>query len=115
MGIPGSTVYHVANPKRPSLAFVIRLAEVAKAPVDRSSPANSRCTTVIGNECRDGRRSPPAPTCPWNTHAARPERRAANCSQTEAILQQPTASNTTSRSQQDQPHGTQKAERPREL
>jgi transcriptional regulator with XRE-family HTH domain len=35
MGVSTSVVYHAANPKRrPSLAFAVRLAEVAKVPVD---------------------------------------------------------------------------------
>jgi hypothetical protein len=35
MGVSTSVVYHAANPKRrPSLAFAVRLAEVAKIPVD---------------------------------------------------------------------------------
>jgi len=35
MGVSTSIVYHAANPKRrPSLAFAVRLAEVAKVPVE---------------------------------------------------------------------------------
>ena len=35
MGIPRSTVYYAARPNgRASLAFAVRLAEVAKVPVD---------------------------------------------------------------------------------